>query len=87
MQTDRWIDFELSVDALRPALHLRIGDFGDRWVASVQSGESTTSGLGANAREALLAALAPLGARATTEVMAAPGMFGASAQLLEVRAV
>jgi hypothetical protein len=86
MQTTRWIDFELSVTAVTPAVRIRIGDYGDRWVASVQCGTSRTSALGANAREALAAALAPLGARARTEVMAAPGMFGVSAQLLEARA-
>jgi hypothetical protein len=86
MQTTRWIDFELNVTALTPAVRVRIGDYGDRWVASVQCGTSSTNALGANAREALVAALAPLGARATTEVMAAPRMFGASAQLLEARA-
>ena len=86
MQTTRWIEFELSVTAVIPAVRVRIGDYGDRWVASVQCGTSRTSALGANARDALVAALAPLGARARTEVMAAPMMFGASAELLEARA-
>ena len=81
MDTNRWIDFELAVAALGAAVRVRIRDVEERWVASVQYGASVTDGLGATARQALMAALAPLGARATAAVMAEPAMFGASARL------
>jgi len=67
-------------------VHVRIGDFESRWAAIVRSGSATSDGLGATARDALVAALAPLGARATATLMAHPTMFGASAQLLRVPA-
>ena len=76
------IGFELSVIGLAEHVRGRIGEAGERCVASGQVGSRTTTGVGASAREALVAALSPFGARATTAVMAAPGMFGASAQLL-----
>ena len=80
------IEFELSVTALRDALRIRIGEFGERAVAWVECGAITSRGLGATAREALVASLAPLGPRATTAVLSAPAMFAASAQLLAARA-
>jgi hypothetical protein len=81
MNASRWFDFELS-----PTVHLRLGDFDDRWAAIVRSGSTTTDGLGATARDALVAALAPLGTRATATLMAQPVMFGVSAKLLGVPA-
>ena len=81
MNASRWFEFELS-----PTVHLRLGDFDDRWAAIVRSGSTTTDGLGATARDALVAALAPLGTRATATLMAQPVMFGVSAELLAVPA-
>ena len=82
MNTSRWFDFELSPAVLGLAVHVRLGDFEDRWTASVTYGSATADGLGPTARDALVAALAPLGTRATTMLMAQPAMFGASADLL-----
>jgi len=81
MNANRWFDFELS-----PTVHLRLGDFENRWAAIVRSGSITTDGVGATARDALVAALAPLGPRATVTLMAQPVMFAASAELLGVPA-
>jgi hypothetical protein len=84
MNSGHWVDFELTVTGLSQGVQIRIGTFAERCVASVELGAVRTSGIGATAREALVAALAPLGNRMTTTVMAAPAMFGASAQLLAV---
>jgi hypothetical protein len=86
MHTSRWIEFELAVASLGDAIRIRIRDVEDRWVASVQVGASGVEGLGGTARQALTAALAPLGARATAAVMAEPAMFGVSARLLDAAA-
>ncbi len=82
MNTADWLEFEVTVPAQPGAMLVRIGAFGERWVASVQCGGASMNGLGATAREALRAALAPMGAVMTTTVLAAPAMFGASAELL-----
>lgn len=82
MNTNRWFDFDLSPTVLGIAVHVRMGDFNDRWTASVSYGSATADGLGATARDALVAALAPLGERATTMLMAQTAMFAASADLL-----
>jgi hypothetical protein len=87
MNTGRWLAFQLPPTALGHPVAVRLGDFDERWVATVRCGTATTSGLGASAREALLAALAPLGARATAALMAEPAMFAASADLLARMAI
>lgn len=82
VNTSQWFEFELSPAVIGIPVHLRLGDYEDRWTASVRCGSTTTDGLGATAREALVAALAPLGLHVTTLLMAQPVMFGASADLL-----
>jgi hypothetical protein len=82
MNEGHWVNFELSVTGLEQRVQIRIGDFGERCVASVGLGRTLTNGIGANAREALVAALAPLGGRMATAVMSTPAMFGVSARLL-----
>lgn len=82
METPNWLEFEVTLPAGADALRVRIGAFGERWAASVQCGPASMDGLGATARDALRAALAPMGARTVTSVLAAPAMFGASADLL-----
>jgi hypothetical protein len=77
------VDLELRITGLADAVRVRVGGAGERCVASVQVGSEVTTGLGATARAALVAALAPFGARRTAAVMAAPAMFSASAQLLD----
>jgi hypothetical protein len=80
------VDLELTPTALGHPISLSFLDFGARWMAIVESGSTRTHGLGASAREALQAALAPFGRRATAVLMADPAMFGASAELLALRA-
>ncbi|HET6820142.1 MAG TPA: hypothetical protein VFH98_06270 [Candidatus Limnocylindria bacterium] len=82
MDKGHWVDFELTVTGVDASLQVRIGSFAERSVASVELGALRTNGIGATAREALVAALAPLGNRMTTAVMSAPAMFGVSARLL-----
>jgi hypothetical protein len=81
MNTGRWLAFELPPAALGHSVAVRLGDFEGRWASIVRCGATTTRGLGVTAREALLAALTPFGARATAVLMAEPAMFGASADL------
>ncbi len=82
MNTADWLEFEVNLPAPAATLRVRIGAFGERWVASVQCGDASMDGLGVTAREALRAALAPMGQRTATSVLAAPAMFGASAELI-----
>jgi hypothetical protein len=82
MNTTRWVAFELPPTAVGHSVAVRIGDFDGRWAALVRCGTATTRGLGASAREALVAALSPFGGRATAALMAEPAMFAASADLL-----
>lgn len=84
MNNGHWVDFELTVTGANQAMQVRIGTFAERSVASVELGALRTNGIGATARQALVAALAPLGNRMTATVMSAPVMFRASAELLAV---
>ncbi len=80
------VEFELRVATAGHPLRIRIREFDARAAAFVDCGPASTSGLGGTAREALVAALGPFGARTSTAVMAAPEMFAASAMVLEARA-
>ena len=82
MNSADWLEFEVTVPAQPAGLRVRIGAFGERWVASVQCAGASMDGIGATAREALRSALAPMGARTTSSILAAPAMFGASAELI-----
>jgi hypothetical protein len=82
MNDRRWVDFELPPAAIGLAVSVRLADFENRWAAVVRCGSATSNGLGASAREALVAALTPLGVRATAVLMAEPVMFAASADIL-----
>ena len=80
--TNHLVDFELRTSGLADSMRVRIGQAGERCVASVQVGPQLTTGLGATARAALVAALAPFGGQRTAVVLASPDMFAASLQLL-----
>ena len=86
MQNNRWVEFELTPASLGYPVSVRLTDFDARWVAVVQCRSGSTEGLGGSARDALLAALSPLGMRATAALMADTAMFGASASLHAARA-
>ena len=78
---------EFAVELLGEAqpVRVRVSERDERAVAWVACGGAAFNGIGATAREALVAALAPLGRRQASEVMAAPALFAASAQLLAAR--
>jgi hypothetical protein len=82
MNRGHWIDLELSVSGVTERMKVRVGNFGERSMASVELGRITSNGIGATAREAQVAALSPRGNRMTTAVLAAPARFGVSAELL-----
>jgi hypothetical protein len=86
MQTNKWVEFELAPSTLGHPVSVRLSDLQARWLAVVQCGAMSTNGLGATAREALLAAFGPLGQRATAILMADPAMFAASASLVAAKA-
>lgn len=79
------VEFELHVSMTAAPFRIRVREAGPRSTASVACGAMATTGIGGTAREALVAALAPFGTRLTTAVMAAPAMFGASAEVLAAR--
>jgi ABC-type proline/glycine betaine transport system permease subunit len=79
------VEFAVEVATLAGPMQVRIDELGERSVASVAWGATSSSGLGATAREALVAALAPFGQRTLSAVMAAPVMFAASAAVLAAR--
>lgn len=81
MNSSHSVAFEVTSGSLGGSVSIRLADHAGRWVAQVQCGSVFTTGLGAKAREALVAALASLGPRVTTELMADPAMFGASADV------
>lgn len=87
MNTGAWVELELHVGMAAAPFRIRVREAGERSTASVACGSTSTSGIGATAREALVAALAPFGSRTTGAVMAAPAMFAASAALLATREV
>ncbi|HEX2194194.1 MAG TPA: hypothetical protein VHK63_04440 [Candidatus Limnocylindria bacterium] len=80
------VEFELRATAFGQAFRVRLDVRQDRCAASVTCGSTATNGLGATAREALLAALTPFGPRTATALMASPDMFAASAEMLAARA-
>jgi hypothetical protein len=82
MNDSRWVAIELPSTAIGLAVRVRLGDFGGRWLADVACGTTDSQAIGGSPREALVAALAPLGVRATAVLMAQPVMFAASADLL-----
>lgn len=85
MNGTAWVEFEVGMAAMATPLRVRISELEERSVAAVDCGSTRSSGVGRTAREALRAALAPLGERMAVAVMSAPAMFGASAQLLAAR--
>lgn len=85
MNTGAWVELELHVGMAATPLRIRVREAGERSTATVACGPMQTSGIGATAREALVAALAPFGARTAGAVMAAPAMFAASAEILAAR--
>lgn len=87
MNAGAWVVFELHAGTGSSPFRIRVRDAGERSMALVTCGSREASGIGATARDALEAALAPFGPRTTGAVLAAPAMFAASAALLAAREV
>jgi hypothetical protein len=85
MKSGSAVEFAVEIASVAGPMQVRIAEQGERAVASVAWGRTRSSGLGATAREALVAALAPFGQRTLSAVMAAPAMFAASAAVLAAR--
>jgi len=79
------IEFTLTA-AGGPAIHVRMRRLPARWLAEV-SGPVPTAGLGGSARQALTAALQPLGDVATRVFLADLGLLEPSIAVLEVEAM
>ena len=45
-----WLEFEVTVPAQPAGMRVRIGAFGERWVAAVEGVGGTSNGIGATAR-------------------------------------
>ena len=84
MQNNPWVEFELAPATLGYSVSVRLTDFDARWLAVVECRSGSTEGLGGSARDALVAALSPLGTGATAALMADTGTFEASAMVLAV---
>jgi hypothetical protein len=82
MRSSQSVEFQLEPSSLGYSVSVRILRDEERWLAFVNWQSVQLNGLGPTARAALVAALMPLGPRATTTLMAEPAMFGASARLL-----
>lgn len=83
MTTSQPVEFEVAPAALEYGVWVRLQKRAGRWLATTQRQGIRHLGLGATAREALAAALGPLGPRTAAILMADPALFGAS---LRVRA-
>jgi hypothetical protein len=82
MHNSRAVEFQVEPPSLGYAVSVRLRDFRERWFAVAECRDVRHSGLGSTARDALVAALAPLGPKPTAALMADPAMFGASLKVL-----
>jgi hypothetical protein len=82
MRSSQSVEFQVEPPSLGYSVFVRILRDQERWLAVVDWRTEHLNGLGPTARAALVAALMPLGPKATTTLMADPAMFGASASLL-----
>lgn len=83
--TESAIDFTLRPGSGAP-VRVRLRRVASRWLAEV-SGPVSTAGLGGSARQALTAALQPLGDGATRLLLADLGLLQPSLAVLEIEAV
>ena len=75
-------EFRLVAPGLGPTVEVRLGRFGDRWLAVAQIGEEPEVALGGTARQALEAALAPLGPRIARALLADTALLAPSIEIL-----
>lgn len=76
------IAFELTAPSLGYAVSVVLGNLTDRWLATAQCQGGRHIAIGATAREALTAALSPLGSPTAALLLADPALFGASVGVL-----
>jgi hypothetical protein len=82
MRSANTVHVDVSPAASACVFSMRLDPLDERWVAVVDCEHERHHGIGPSAREALVAALAPLGKMTAASVMADPAMFGASLALL-----
>jgi hypothetical protein len=82
MRSANTVQVDVTPAASACVFTMRLNPLGERWVAAVHCEHERHHSIGASAREALAAALAPLGTRTAASVLADPAMFGASLALL-----
>jgi hypothetical protein len=80
---DGQIQFTLEPAAPLPAIDVRLRRFGARWVAEVGGGQPNVA-LAGTPREALIAALEPLGERAVRLLMADLSLLEPSCHIIEL---
>lgn len=80
---DGQIEFTLQPAAPLPAIDVRMRRFGERWVAEAGSALPNV-GVARSPREALVAALAPLGADAVTRLLADLSLLEPSCEVIEL---
>lgn len=81
------LQFRLSAPSLSFWVDVRLRCFGDRWIAVAQLAGVQELGLGATARQALTAALEPLGRSAVRALLADLALLGVSCVVEEYRHV
>jgi hypothetical protein len=80
---DGQIEFTLQPPAPLPAIDVRIRRFGERWIAEAGTGLPNV-GMATTPREALKAALEPLGNHAVTRLLADLSLLEPSRELIEL---
>ena len=85
MNTSSVVEFSLSPMGVAQPIDIRLRRLGPRWVAEVSS-PSPSTGLGLTARDALTAALQPLGDVAVRALMADLGLLEPSVAVAAMEA-
>jgi hypothetical protein len=80
---DGQIQFTLEPAAPLPRLDVRMRRFGERWVAEV-GGDQPNVGIAVRPRDALAAALSPLGSTAVTLMLGDLSRLEPSCQIIEL---
>jgi hypothetical protein len=75
------VNARLGSQELGIEVEIRLRELDGRWLAVAEFDGEPEVGIGATARAALVAALATLGERTATALMADPQMFGLSAAI------
>lgn len=78
------VTFRLSAPALAVRVDVDLRSLGERWVAAAEFQGRRELGIGLTPRQALTAALGPLGSRATAALLADPALMAPSAEILRV---